>query len=59
MPETNIRPLPAVWAHALQLAHGDKSLLHVESTTVVWVGVPVQPAKPRRRTVRKPKPATP
>lgn len=48
------KPLPAVWAAALVIAHGDVSVLHVESSTVVWVGIPPAPKRaPRKRGQRK------
>jgi hypothetical protein len=48
-------PDPTVWAAALELAHGDATVLHVESRTVVWVGTPVvrKVRAPRRRGVRQ------
>lgn len=50
-----VKPDPTVWAAALKLAHGDASVLHVESRTVVWVGQPIvrKTRAPRKRGVRR------
>ncbi len=50
-----VKPDPFVWAAALELAHGDASVLHVESRTVVWVGTPIirKVRAPRKRGVRQ------
>lgn len=50
-----VKPDPTVWAAALKLAHGDASVLHVESRTVVWVGKPIVRTvrAPRKRGARK------
>lgn len=50
-----VKPDPTVWAAALERAHGDASVLHVESRTVVWVGKPIirKTRAPRKRGTRQ------